>query len=217
MSRVPAQLRTSLAALVMLMGAGGGAYYVDEAATREANTNAYIQAVAADPEVSDAIRIAMVMASFYESSNRHIGVPYVDKLGKGQPLTVCNGLTGPEVVAGRTYTPADCYRLEKRRYIGYEVFLKQSVGAAYLGASPLQQATFLDFVHNIGSAGFSESSMRRKLLAGDVVGACRENRKWVYGTINGVKAVLPGLFVRRNANSDLCDGTERIEGMVFDG
>ena len=64
MSRVPEQLRTSLAALVMLLGASGGAYYVDEAATREANTNAYIQAVAADPEVSDAIRIAMVMASF---------------------------------------------------------------------------------------------------------------------------------------------------------
>ena len=217
MSRVPAQLRTSIAALVLLIGAGGGAYYVDEAATREANTNAYIQAVAADPEVSDAIRIAMVMASFYESSNRHIGTPYVDKLGKGRPLTVCNGLTGKEVVAGRYYSPAECYRLEKRRYVGYEVFLKQSVGVAYLRASPLQKATFLDFVHNIGSAGFSESSMRRKLLAGDVVGACRENRKWVYGTINGAKVVLPGLLVRRNANSDLCDGTERIEGMVSDG
>ena len=217
MSRVPAQLRTSIAALVLLIGAGGGAYYVDEAATREANTNAYIQAVAADPEVSDAIRIAMVMASFYESSNRHIGTPYVDKLGKGRPLTVCNGLTGREVVAGRYYSPAECYRLEKRRYVGYEVFLKQSVGVAYLRASPLQKATFLDFVHNIGSAGFSESSMRRKLLAGDVVGACRENRKWVYGTINGAKVVLPGLLVRRNANSDLCDGTERIEGMVSDG
>lgn len=217
MSRVPAQLRTSLAALVLLIGAGGGAIYVDEAATREAKQNAYIQAVAADPEVSDAIRIAMVMASFYESSNRHIGTPYVDKLGKGQPLTVCNGLTGPEVVAGRFYSAAECYRLEKRRYVYYEGFLKQSAGASYLRASPIQQATYLDFVHNIGASGFRESSMRRKLLAGDVVGACRENRRWIYGTINEVKAVLPGLLVRRNANSDLCDGTERIEGMVFDG
>ena len=203
MSRVPAQLRTSLAALVMLLGAGGGAYYVDEAATREANTNAYIQAVAADPEVSDGIRIAMVMASFYESSNRHIGVPYVDKLGKGQPLTVCNGLTGPEVVAGRTYTPADCYRLEKRRYIGYEVEAKRLL-TYWSTYDPFQQATFLDFLHNKGEGNFFDSTMRRKANAGDWAGACRENPRWNKGTVKGVSTVLPGLQLRGDANGEIC-------------
>lgn len=217
MSAVPQKLRSSIAALLLLTGLAAGGIAVDDAARKEAQANAYIQAVASDPDVSDAIRIAMVMASFYESTGRHIGTPYVDKLGKGRPLTVCNGLTGAEVVPGKWYSPAECYRLEKRRYIGYEAFLEQSAGAAYRRASLLQQATYLDFVHNIGSAGFSDSTMRRKLLAGDVVGACRENRRWVYGTINGAKVVLPGLLIRRNANSDLCDGTERIEGMVFDG
>ncbi|MBD9406307.1 endolysin [Acidovorax sp. ACV02] len=203
MSRVPIQLRASLAALVMLMGAGGGAYYVDEAATREANTNAYIQAVAADPEVSDGIRIAMVMASFYESSNRHIGTPYVDKLGKGQPLTVCNGLTGPEVVAGRTYTPADCYRLEKRRYIGYEVEAKRLL-THWASYDPFQQATFLDFLHNKGEGNFIGSTMRRKANAGDWVGACRENTRWNRGTVQGVSTVLPGLQLRGDANGEIC-------------
>lgn len=203
MSRVPAQLRTSLAALAMLLGAGGGAYYVDEAATREANTNAYIQAVAADPEVSDAIRIAMVMASFYESSNRHIGVPYVDKLGKGQPLTVCNGLTGPEVVAGRTYTPADCYRLEKRRYIGYEVEAKRLL-THWSSYDPFQKATFLDFIHNKGEGNFFDSTMRRKANAGDVVGACRENTRWNRGTVQVVSTVLPGLQLRGDSNDEIC-------------
>ena len=36
------------------------------------------------------------------------------------------------------------------------------------------------------------------------MGACHENEKWVYGTINKVKTVLPGLLTRRGANSDLC-------------
>lgn len=203
MSRVPAQLRTSLAALVLLIGAGGGAIYVDEAATREAKQNAYIQAVAADPEVSDAIRIAMVMASFYESSNRHIGMPYVDKLGKGQPLTVCNGLTGPEVVAGRFYSAAECYRLEKRRYVYYEVAAKRllTYWAAY---DPFQQATFLDFIHNKGEGNFGASTMLRKANAGDLVGACRENTRWNRGTVKGVSTVLPGLQLRGDSNDEIC-------------
>ena len=46
--------------------------------------------------------------------------------------------------------------------------------------------------------------MRRKLIAGDVVGACRENEKWTRGTVGGVKVVLPGLKIRADANSDLC-------------
>lgn len=203
MSRVPAQLRSSLAALVMLMGAGGGVYYVDEAATREANTNAYIRAVAADPEVSDAIRIAMVMASFYESSNRHIGTPYVDKLGKGQPLTVCNGLTGPEVVAGRIYSPAECYRLEKRRYVAYEKSASRML-THWAGYDPFQQATFLDFLHNKGEGNFATSSMLRKANAGDWVGACRENTRWNRGTVQGVSTVLPGLQLRGDANGEIC-------------
>ena len=53
MSAVPQTLRTSLLALLLLMGAGGGAYLVDEAATREAERNQYTQAVASDPDVSD--------------------------------------------------------------------------------------------------------------------------------------------------------------------
>ena len=214
--RIPTPLRSMLKAMLIATGVGGGTYYVSQQ-NQEAQLNEYLQTVAADTSTSDAIKLAMVLGSYYESSFRRIGTPYIDKLGKGQPLTVCNGITGNGVVAGRYYTPADCYRLELGRYREAEAFLKQSAGAAYRRASPLQQATYLDFVHNVGSAGFSGSTMRRKLLAGDVVGACRENRRWVYGTINGAKVALPGLVIRRNANSDLCDGTERIEGMVFDG
>lgn len=203
MSRIPTQLRASLVGLMLLLGASGGAYYVDEAAKREANTNAYTQAVAADPEISDAIRIAMVMASFYESSNRHIGTPYVDRLGKGQPLTVCNGLTGPEVVAGKWYSPAECYRLEKRRYLRYEAAAKRLL-THWDSYDPFQQATFLDFIHNKGDGSLEGSTMRRKANAGDLVGACRENPRWNRGTVQGVSTVLPGLQLRGDSNDEIC-------------
>ena len=213
--RIPKPLQTALAAMLASLGAGGGVYLAEQERTSQLQTE-YLKTVAADTSTSDAVKLAMVLGSYYESSFRHIGTPYIDKLGKGQPLTVCNGITGAGVVAGRYYTPADCYKLEVGRYKEAEAFLAKNV-PTYSAATVLQQATFLDFVHNVGAAAFSGSTMRRKLLAGDVVGACRENSRWVYGTINGAKVALPGLVIRRNANSDLCDGTERIEGMVFDG
>lgn len=210
MSRVPAKLRASLVALMLLTGLGGGMYYADEAAQREAQSNAYIHAVASDPDVSDAIRIAMVMASFYESSNRHVGKPYVDRLGKGRPLTVCNGLTGPDVIADKTYSPAECYRLEKRRYIGYEAAARRLL-PDWNRYDAFVQATFLDFFHNKGEGNFATSTMRRKALAGDLVGACLENPRWNRGTVNGVSTVLPGLVARGESNDELCR-TWRADG-----
>ena len=200
--RIPKPLQAALAAMLASVSAGGGVYLVQQEQTSKAQTE-YLQTVAADTSTSDAIKLAMVLGSYYESSFRHIGTPYIDKLGKGQPLTVCNGITGAGVVAGRYYTPADCYRLELGRYREAEAFLTKSV-PTYSAANVLQQATFLDFVHNKGTGAFASSTMRRKLIAGDVVSACRENERWNRGTVKGVSVVLPGLKIRADANSDLC-------------
>ena len=202
--RVPQALRTMLVAMLTAIGAGGSAYLGEQdRALAHAQLTEYLQAVAADTSTSDAIKLAMVLGSYYESSYRHIGTPYVDRLGRGQPLTVCNGITGKDVVAGRYYTPADCYRLEKGRYQEAERFLSKSV-PTYTAATVFQQAVALDFVHNKGQGAFSTSTYRRKWIAGDTVGACRENERWKKGTVNGVLTVLPGLKTRGNANSDLC-------------
>lgn len=193
-----------LVAMLTAIGAGGSAYLGEQdRALAHAQLTEYLQAVAADTSTSDAIKLAMVLGSYYESSYRHIGTPYVDRLGRGQPLTVCNGITGKEVVAGRYYTPSDCYRLEKNRYLEAERFLSKSV-PTYSAATVFQQAVALDFIHNKGSGAFSTSTYRRKWIAGDTVGACRENERWNKGTVNGVLTVLPGLKTRGNANSDLC-------------
>ena len=187
MSGVPALLRSKLLQLAIGFAAGAATYVAVD------------QTAMPSPEVQLAIEIG----AHYESSGRHIGKPYIDKLGKGQPLTVCNGITGAGVVAGRYYTPADCYRLEVGRYKEAEAFLAKSV-PTYSAANVFQQAVGLDFIHNKGAGAFSTSTYRRKWVAGDTVGACRENERWNRGTVRGVSVVLPGLKIRADANSDLC-------------
>lgn len=202
-NRVPKMLIAGLTALLITVGGAGGMLYQHDENVAALIKHEYIQAVAGDATTSEAVKIAMVMGSYYESSYRHIGTPYVDKLGKGQPLTVCNGITGKGVVAGRYYTPADCYAMERERYVGYERHLKND--APQFGRlTPLQQASFMDFLHNKGAKKWQASSMRRLLLAGRVVDACRQNERWKFGTVNDVSTVLPGLENRANANADLC-------------
>lgn len=204
-SKVPAQLKAGIAALMIALGGGYAAYTHIDGETTALLRNQYVQAVAADRGTSEAVKVAMVMGAYYEGSYKHIGAPYVDRLGKGQPLTVCNGITGAQVVPGRYYTPGDCYRLERAKYVSNEAHLKGTL-PKWPSYTVLQQATFIDFLQNKGSGAFDGSTMRRKLLAGDVAGACRENVRWNKGTVNGVSTVLPGLKVRADANAELCEG-----------
>lgn len=202
-SRVPQDLRAGVSALTILLGTGVGGYIVHDKRSEALMQHEYVSAVARDQATSRAVKIAMVMGSYYESSYRHIGTPYIDKLGKGQPLTVCGGITGAGVVAGYAYSPAECYELERGRYIGYERWLSGDV--PQWGALPLFfRASMLDFVHNKGGSAFRSSTMKRKLLAGDLEGACLENLRWNRGTVKGVSTVLPGLDVRGKSNSEIC-------------
>ncbi|MDH0900754.1 lysozyme [Comamonas aquatica] len=197
-----------LLALAMLTG-GGGAFYaqhqgeVARAEVQAAAADPYVQAVARDASTSDAVKIAMLMGHLYESSGKHVGTPYTDKLGRGQPLTVCNGITGAGVVAGKWYTPADCYELEKGRYLQAERAAKR-LFAYWASYDAITQATFLDFIHNKGEGALAASTMLRKANAGDVQGACRENPKWNKGTVKGVLTVLPGLKDRADTNAGFC-------------
>lgn len=197
-----------LLGLAMLTSTGAGFIAEHERGIAQSELKAiiqdpYVQAVAQDSSTSDAVKIAMLMGHKYESSGQHIGNPYIDKLGKGQPLTVCNGITGKDVIAGKWYSPADCYELEKGRYLQAERVAKR-LFAYWASYDAITQATFLDFIHNKGSGALATSTMLRKANAGDVQGACRENPKWTKGTVNGALTVLPGLQDRAITNTGFC-------------
>lgn len=210
-SKVTAFLAARLLAVVLGLGAvGGGVYVADGARVQvpaaelaQAKADPYVQAVQADGSTRAAVKLAMVMGSVYESSGQHIGTPYVDKLGRGQPLTVCNGITGTGVVAGRWYSQAECYELERGRYLAAEREAKRLV-RGWNGLSVMTQAVVLDFIHNKGAGALSTSTLLRKLNVGDVEGACAEHPRWNKGTVQGVLQVLPGLQLRGDANGEIC-------------
>ena len=56
-------------------------------------------------------------------------------------------------------------------------------------------AAMTDFAFNLGLARLKGSTLRRRLLAGDMAGAAGELRKW----IRAGGRVLPGLVLRREA------------------
>ena len=187
MSKVPAILRNKLLQLALGFAVGATTYVaVDQPA-----------------KTSQAVQLAMELGAHYESSGRHIGVPYVDKLGKGQPLTVCNGVTGPGVVAGRYYSKEDCYRLEVPKYLEAERASKRMF--KHWGAYNVWvQASFIDMIYNLGAPAVQGSTLLALANDGDLDGACAQMPRWVRGTVNGQSVRLPGLVDRRTTTAELC-------------
>ena len=60
-------------------------------------------------------------------------------------------------------------------------------------------AAITDFAFNLGLTRLKASTLRRRLLVGDLTGAAAELRKWVHGG----GRVLPGLVLRREAEAAL--------------
>lgn len=207
MSAVTPQLRNAIFAVLGALGIGTGVVVV----TLNDTESEYLRIISEDTETSTAAKLAMVLGAYYESSFNVRLTPYVDKVGKGQPLTVCNGVTDvampvgfPLIDPARTYTLQECYAIERTLYRGYETKIRFYV-PAYDTHTVWQQATYMDFVHHFGLGAFATSTLRKKANAGDPEGACLEHMKWKYTTLpSGAKVVLAGLEKRANSNAEIC-------------
>lgn len=184
MSKVPSALRNKLLSMVVGFAAAAGGYMALDQPSRE-------------------VQLAMEIGAHYESSGRHIGTPYVDRLGKGQPLTVCNGVTGPEVIAGRYYSREDCKRLELPKYQASERAARR-LFYRWADYNVWVRASFIDMIYNLGEGAVSGSTMRSLANAGNLNAACQQMPRWVRGTVNGQSVVLPGLIDRRGTSAELC-------------
>lgn len=152
---------------------------------------------------SPEVRLAMELGQHFESSGRHIGKPYRDVIGKGQPWTVCAGVTGAGVVPGKTYTEADCYALELPRYQQAEADAR-ALFTRWDSYNVWQRASLIDMAYNLGAPALRGSTLQAKANAGDLAGACEQMTRWVYGTVGGVKTRLAGLVDRRDTTRELC-------------
>jgi lysozyme len=74
---------------------------------------------------------------------------------------------------------------------------------------PLNQNQFdalVSFIFNVGHGNYAESTLRKKLHAGDYEGAAAEFERWIYGTVDGKKVKLNGLITRRADERALFEG-----------
>lgn len=132
-------------------------------------------------------------------------VPYWD--AAGQAWTVCRGVTGKEVIPGRTYTDAECRSMEYR----YVNTMLARMGYCVTVALPFNEIrAWGDFAYNVGTTKFCNSTAAKLLNAGENKKACEQILRWRYvGTVDcSIKGnkVCPGVWTRRLWEQSLCLG-----------
>lgn len=149
-----------------------------------------------------AAAFAAIMGLFFEGT---VYVPYYDPAGV---LTVCEGITGPDVVPGKTYTDKECRTLHAKHLAIAERAVDRVIKVPL---TETQKAALIDFTYNKGAHALAGSSLARKFNEGDYVGGCRQLLRWTYATVNGKKVQLPGLVTRAAAQYELC-----VYGLAID-
>lgn len=113
-------------------------------------------------------------------------------------VTACTGHTGPELTMGQTFTPQQCAELLARD------LAEHNEGMMACISRPLPDqvhAAMLSFTFNVGVNKFCNSTIAKRLKAGDFGSACAELSRWVYA--GGKK--LAGLERRRATERALCE------------
>ena len=167
------------------------------------STTYYVVTEGGAQKPSAAVILAQEIGYHFESSGRHIGKPYIDKAGKGQPWTVCAGITGKNVDPNKYYTPAECKALEMPHYIAAEKLAKSAL--KHWGTyNPYVQASFIDMGFNVPSALAPTTTIVKLANQGKLDAACAQMPRWVYGTVDGRSVRLNGLVDRRGTTAELC-------------
>ena len=114
--------------------------------------------------------------------------------------TACRGVTGPGIVAGRLYTPAQCEALNEeaaaRHVEGVLRCTPRIRGDQLVAASAL--------AYNIGVRGYCGSTVARRFDAGDPRGACDAFLAWNKARVNGQLVPIRGLTNRRRHERSIC-------------
>lgn len=125
-------------------------------------------------------------------------VPYEDV---GGIITVCDGITGPDVIIGKTYTDAECDALLVKHVLIHEMQVNLSLKRR---VPELTKAAFISFHYNVGDTQFKRSTLLKLANAGDLRGACEQLSKWVF---------VKGQFVKGLQNRRLSERTLCLKGL----
>lgn len=158
-----------------------------------------------------AVVLALV-AALAQDDPAHEGrryTPYRDSAGIP---TVCAGITGPAVIAGKKYTKSECERLESE----YVQTMLSRMGQCVRGEFEFHEVkAWGHFAYNIGTQRFCSSTAAKRLNAGERKAACAEISKFRFVRINGQlrDCALPqwqrqcgGIPKRREWERATCEG-----------
>ena len=144
-----------------------------------------------------AIAIAGILVKWYEGTRYE---PYQDPAGI---WTVCEGVTGPDVVQGKTYTEAECTTLRTKHLRQAEARARAAL-PNWDSLDKWIQAALIDFTYNLGGAALQDTEIGRRFRAGDIVGGCQQLSRWVKARVHGQLVTLNGLVDRRGAEQEIC-------------
>jgi GH24 family phage-related lysozyme (muramidase) len=125
-------------------------------------------------------------------------------------LTVCYGST-TDVVKGRKYSLNECKVRLDQDMLNAVIIVENCTKDIDLSVN--QMVAFADMVYNIGPrpvCDADQSTLARKLQAGDVMGACDQIPRWNKARVAGQMVALPGLTKRRTAETNLCKTPDPI-------
>ena len=124
-------------------------------------------------------------------------VAYLDSVGV---WTIGYGDTGPGVVKGLVITKAQAEERLRKRLVEFEGHVNRAVKVRL---TQNQFDALVSLVYNIGPTNFNNSTLLRKLNAGDYVGAADQFLVWNKGRVDGKLVVIDGLTNRRKAERQL--------------
>lgn len=143
--------------------------------------------------LTGSVGTVLIAAPFIGEWEQLRNIAYLDPV---RIPTICYGHT-EGVKLGQTKTDEECAALlvgELKEYM-------DAVDSLVKVPMPdTRRAAFVSFTYNVGITNFKNSTLLRKLNAGDTIGACNELPRWVYA--KGIK--LKGLVRRREAERELC-------------
>lgn len=145
---------------------------------------------------------AAMVVSFTGGNEGKSNTPYKDT---GGVWTVCRGQTG---VPMHYYSDAACDTMFADTLATFAVQIEAST-PGYASMSDGVKSATLDFAYNVGMGNYNGSTYRRRIIAGDVPGACDELLKWRF--VAGKDCAVAenncrGVWTRRNAERTMCRG-----------
>ena len=124
--------------------------------------------------------------------------PYMDIAGV---KTVCAGITGPDVVWGKTYSNRECRNLLEKHI---QIHGKHVQNAVTYPIAPETRAALISFSYNVGGSAMSKSTAVKLINQGKVEQGCKALGMWTKARINGRLVTVNGLVNRRNEEIKLC-------------